>query len=62
MINVNRLFEDLATDVIEECYHTNKKLARVLIESPHPHWMHKTPLTMAAEAQNKVRIIPGRGC
>ena len=56
--NVNRLFEDLATDVIEECYHTNTKLARMLIESPHPHWKHKTPLTMAAEAQNKVRIIP----
>ncbi|XP_038045510.1 transient receptor potential cation channel subfamily M member 1-like [Patiria miniata] len=51
-----RYFEQLAVNVIDECYRTDEILAERLIRCPNKHWGGKSVLTMAAESDSKTFI------
>ncbi|XP_072049892.1 transient receptor potential cation channel subfamily M member 2-like isoform X2 [Amphiura filiformis] len=45
-------YESRATGLIDECYRTDKKLARGIVENCHPHWKDKTTIEMADDADS----------
>ncbi|XP_022096579.1 transient receptor potential cation channel trpm-like isoform X2 [Acanthaster planci] len=51
-----RNFEQLAVNVMDECYRTDEILAERLIQCPNKHWGGKSILKMAAESDNKTFI------
>ena len=48
-------FEELAVNVMDECYKTDETFAEKLIMCPSKHWGGKNVLTMASDSDNKVR-------
>ena len=50
----NRKFEQLAINVVDECFEANETLAEMLIDRPYECWGGKNSVTMAAEAGSQV--------
>jgi hypothetical protein len=54
IVFVDRKFEELAVNVLEECYRINADKAYLLLKKNNRSWADMNCLKMAAEAKNRV--------